>query len=246
MSLRAPIMERALDLPPLYSLTVLREIGDAFAHACTNARELSAGALIWVGRHDAAEFAVVLEPEVPLAEARLALYAGMNSLADALATHAPPSRPITFDWPDAILVDGIGVGGGRLGWPEGTCDDEIPDWLVFSAITRTTMTGEETSPHPMHGALEELGFEAPDPGGIIASFARHFMSALHQWSEVGFEPIAARWLERLSSLGMEGRLADNGDLIVSNSGNDTNERKSLAAAVVAPTWINPATGRPWL
>ena len=41
-----------------------------------------------------------------------------SALADALAVHAPPEKPITFDWPDAIRVDGGLVGGARLAWPK--------------------------------------------------------------------------------------------------------------------------------
>ena len=126
MSQRASVIDRALDLPPIYSLVALREAGDAFAHACAIAGDKGAGTLVWVRRYDLAEFAVVLEPDEAFSQARLAIYAGMNALADALATHAPPSRPIAFDWPDAIRVDGVLVGGGRLGWPPGTRDDEDP------------------------------------------------------------------------------------------------------------------------
>ena len=54
----------ALDLPPPFRLVVLREAGDAFAHASAHAAELGAGTLVFVGRFDLAEFAVVLEPEV--------------------------------------------------------------------------------------------------------------------------------------------------------------------------------------
>src|SRR6185312_9665871 len=127
-----------IDLPPPYNLIMLRESGDAFAHACAIAEELGAGTLVWVRRQDLVEFAVVLEPEITLAQARLVIYAGMNALADALATHAPPSRPVTFDWPDALCVDGVLVGGGRLGWPEETGEAETPAWLVFSAMIRTS------------------------------------------------------------------------------------------------------------
>ena len=84
-----------------------------------NAAELGAGTLVYVGRFDLAEFAVVLEPDEPLRTARRAFYAGMAALADALAAHAPPEKPIAFDWPDAIRVDGGLVGGGRLAWPDG-------------------------------------------------------------------------------------------------------------------------------
>ena len=61
-----------------------------------------AGTLVFVGRFDLVEFAVVLEPDEPLRTARRAFYAGMAALADALAAHAPPEKPIAFDWPDAI------------------------------------------------------------------------------------------------------------------------------------------------
>ena len=56
--------------------------------------ELGAGTLVYVGRFDLAEFAVVLEPDEPLRTARRAFYAGMAALADALAAHAPPEKPI--------------------------------------------------------------------------------------------------------------------------------------------------------
>ena len=91
----------ALDLPPPYRLVTLREVGDAFAHACAIAADEGAGTLVYVGRFDLAEFAVVLEPDEPLRLARRAFYAGMTALADALAAHAPPEKPMTIDWPDA-------------------------------------------------------------------------------------------------------------------------------------------------
>ena len=108
---------RALELPPPFRLVALREGGDAFSHACAHAPELGAGTLVFVGRFDLAEFAVVLEPEEALAPARRAFYACMVALGDALAALAPPETPITIEWPDALYVDGGLVGGGRLGWP---------------------------------------------------------------------------------------------------------------------------------
>ena len=52
-----------LDLPPPFRPVVLREVGDTVAHACAHAAELGAGTLVFVGRFDLAEFAVILEPE---------------------------------------------------------------------------------------------------------------------------------------------------------------------------------------
>src|SRR5499425_1582142 len=119
-------LSRGLDLPPPFRPVTLREVGDAFAHAIAVAAEEGAGTLVHVGRFDLAEFAVVLEPEEPLRSARRAFYAGMTALADALAVHAPPEKPIELDWPDAIRVDGGLVGGGRLAWPVDASEDEPP------------------------------------------------------------------------------------------------------------------------
>jgi hypothetical protein len=55
--------DQELAMPPPFRLVKLGEVGDAFGHACANAAELGAGALVFVGRFDVAEFAVVLETE---------------------------------------------------------------------------------------------------------------------------------------------------------------------------------------
>src|SRR5438132_14220986 len=68
---------RTLDLPPPFRLVILREVGDAFAHAWAHAAELGAGTLVFVGRFDLVEFAVVLEPDEPLASARRLFHPGM-------------------------------------------------------------------------------------------------------------------------------------------------------------------------
>ena len=65
----------ALDLPPAFRLVSLREVGDAFARAQEIAPDEGAGTLVWVGRFDLVEFAVVLEPDEPLRSARRALFA---------------------------------------------------------------------------------------------------------------------------------------------------------------------------
>lgn len=264
MALRALITDRNITLPPPYELVTLREAGDAFAHACKIADDKGAGTLVWVRRFDAAEFAVVLEPDEPLRTARRAFYAGMNALADALAAHAPPERPIAFDWPDAVRVDGVLVGGGRLAWPAKASEDDPPPWLVFGAILRAAiMRAGEPGLRPLLGSLDELGFEAIDAGEILASFARYLMSAMHDWSEEGFERGAQRWLIRLAEAedalrgppthqtrgtgNSEWRIADNGDLLVfKDRGGNVDERRSLREALATPTWLDPKTGMPWL
>jgi hypothetical protein len=248
MALRASVTDRSLDLPPPYDLVTLRESGDAFARATTIAGESGAGTLVWVRRFDVAEFSVVLEPEEPLRTARRAFYVGMNALADALAAHAPPERPIAFDWPDAIRVDGVLVGGGRLGWLAGASEEDVPDWLVFGAIVRTAvMRAGDPGLRPLLGSLEELGFEGIDPGELLASFARYFLAGLHDLREIGFAPGGKRWTERMARAGA-GRhaIAENGDLLAFDASGRKAERRSLVEALAVPTWRDPKTGMPWL
>src|SRR5437016_4629534 len=151
----------ALDLPPPFHLVTLREVGDAFAHATKVAAEEGAGTLVYVGRFDLAEFAVVLEPEEPLKTARRAVYAGLTALADALAVHAPPERPITFDWPDALRVNGGLVGGARLAWPQGPAENG--DLRVRRVVTNAGTGDVET--RSLLCALGQSSWFDPTTGG---------------------------------------------------------------------------------
>jgi biotin-(acetyl-CoA carboxylase) ligase len=236
----------ALDLPPPFRLVTLREVGDAFAHATAVAAEEGAGTLVHVGRFDLAEFAVVLEPEEPLKTARRALYAGLAALADALAVHAPPERPITFDWPDAVRVDGGLVGGTRLAWPADADENAPPEWLVFGAMIRTVAMGEEEpGVRPLASALDEEGFDDLGSGALVESFARHLMVAVDTWQEQGFGEIAKNYLARLALEGGVRRdIDDNGDLLVRRMGKATAERRSLVRALAQPSWLDPASGGP--
>ena len=238
----------ALDLPPPFRLITLREVGDAFAHAASIASEAGAGTLVYVGRFDLAEFAVVLEPEEPLETARRALYAGLAALADALAAHAPPERPISFDWPDAVRVDGGLVGGARLGWPQGAPENEPPAWLVFGAMIRTvTMSETEAGVHPLASALEEEGFGEIGAVEVTESFARHLMVAFDRWQSDGFASLAHQYLTLLPREGKTSRrIEDNGDLVVQRIGAEKAGPQSLARVLAKPSWLDFASGGPQL
>src|SRR5437899_1748766 len=212
---RAPFAP-VLDLPPPFRLVTLRELGDAFAHAQSVAAAEGAGTLVWVGRFDLVEFAVVLEPDEPLRAARRAFYAGLAALADALAVHAPPEKPISFDWPDAARVDGGLIGGGRLAWPADAREDEPPPWLVFGATVRTVaMTETEPGLRPLGAALEDEGFDDLASGRLVESFARQLMAITDAWQESGFGVVAESYLSRLpAEAGFERMIDGAGDLLV--------------------------------
>jgi biotin-(acetyl-CoA carboxylase) ligase len=239
---RAPFAPE-LDLPPPFTLVTLREVGDAFAHAVEIAPKQGAGTLVYVGRFDLAEFAVVLEPDEPLRTARRALYMGMVALIDALLVHAPPEKPVEIDWPDAIRVDSGLVGGGRLAWPQGASEDAPPDWLVFGAMIRTVSMGEgEPGLNPLVAALEEEGFTDFAAGALVESFARHLMVHTDAWQEYGFEAVAKEYVKRLPrDRGLRRDIDENGDLLVRRVGKVDVQRKTLLPLLTTPSWLDPKT-----
>jgi hypothetical protein len=234
-----------LDLPPPFRLVTLREVGDAFAHATRVAAQDGAGTLVYVGRFDLAEFAVVLEPDEPLRTARRALYAGMAALGDALAVHAPPEKPLSFDWPDGIRVDGGLVGGGRLAWPPDADEATPPPWLVFGAMIRTVSLLGEGGVTQLAAALEDEGFGDVGSGQLVEGFARHLMAAIDTWQHLGFDAVERRYLSLLApERGARRSIDDNGDLLMRRAGKPEPERRSLVAALATASWLDPVTGGP--
>ena len=233
-------------LPPGFSLVSLREAGDAFTHAQAIAGEAGAATLVWVRRFDLVELAVVLEPDAPLASARLAHYLGMNALADALAVHCPPERPIVFRWPDALFYDTGLIGGGRTAWPQGTPADAVPDWIVFGGMIRASSRVDWESGARSGGvAMDEEGFEGVEPVDLVESFARHLMLGVHEWTTKGPRATCKRWLERLEKpLGLRQGIAPDGDLIV--SGKEGEVRRSLIDALALAEWYDATNAEPKL
>src|SRR5450631_41754 len=243
---RARPLAPELTLPPPFTLVRLRELGDAFAHAKSIAAEQGAGTLVYVGRFDLAEFAVVLEPDEPLAQARRAFYAGMAALSDALAAHSQPETARAIDGPDSISVNHGLVGGGRLAWPKGISEDETPPWLVFGAMIRTvSMTGSEPGLNPLVTALEEEGFTDAMSDQVVESFARYFMVALDAWQEHGFGAVARSYQERLpAEKSLRRDIDENGDLLLRRMDKAEVERQKFLPRLAKPAWFDPAAKGP--
>lgn len=241
-------MVSALDerFPPLITPVRLREHDDAFAHALRQGSTAGAGTIYHVGRFDQIEFALVLEPEEPLASARRAIFAGMNALAETILADSPPERTVEFVYPGQILFDQGLVGGARLGWPEDTAEQAVPEWLVFGAILRTGGFQELGFVlDPSVTSLEEAGFRDIDPQAFAARFCRHMMVELDDWQSEGFQGVATRYLARLGRDvdGLARGIDINGDLLRRRPGQKP-DRTPLLTPLRAAEWYDPATGAP--
>jgi len=239
-----------LDLPPGFTEVRLRELGDAHAHACAIAQAEGAGTLVWVGRYDLVEFAVVLEPDEPLASARRAHFAAMNALGDAIAAHCPPEREVIFGWPDTLLFDGAMIGGLRLAWPQDCAEDQIPDWLVVGVMLRTAdLSHVDTGLVPGSTSLLAEGFELLDGEAIIASFTRHLMTHFDRWKERGFKVVAQDFFARLpvGKAGERRAIDGNGDLLIhAPMDSGPAQRTSLVECLKQALWYDAKHGAPRL
>jgi biotin-(acetyl-CoA carboxylase) ligase len=244
-----------LDLPPGYELVALREGFDAFEHAQEIASARGAGTLVWVQRFDLVEFAVVLEPDEPLSTARRAFFAGMCAMADSLAVHCPPEKPIHFHFPDAMLFDHGLIGGGKLAWPKDAAEDQPPEWLVFAGMIRTAVIRNAASGVSLESgtwavgtSLEDEGFDEINPNALVESFCRHLMVHVDAWAEKGFRAVGREWLARLpEDKTLKRGIDGNGDLLVHKVGVEgAAERISLVAALAKCDWFDTDTREPKL
>jgi biotin-(acetyl-CoA carboxylase) ligase len=236
-------MGREPALPPGFSLHQVMQ-GDAFAQAIARAGEWGAASLLWARRADLFDIAIILEPDQPLMTARLAHYAAMNALADALSVHCPPEKPVRFQWPDGVTFDLGLLGGGRTAWPEGCAEDQVPDWIVFGATIRAASPDRgEYDPSRIGLSMEEAGFEEVDFADLIESFCRHLMLNVHRWQADGPKAVVRRWLDRIEpGEGLRRGIEPNGDLVT--KGEDGETRSSFIEALARAAWRDPATGEP--
>ena len=208
--------------------------------------EEGAGTLFWTRRFDHLEFALVLEPDEPLETARRAFYIGMNALADALAAHCPPEKPLEFDWPDRMTFDRGLIGGGRLGWPDGAQEASPPEFLVFGGALRSVvMGGLEGRALRDAASLETEGFEFIDHAALLESFARHFLVQTDEIREKGFKPLGQRYLARLPEEKNIRRGIDaNGDLLIhALPVKSPPKRLALLPMLASPRWLDAETGQ---
>ncbi len=177
-------------LPPLPSVfqPVRVPAGvSALDHAAAHA-EL--GLLAWSPGQAWAEAVLVLEPE-DAAESRLALLAGCNALADALATCAPADIPLGFAWPGGLLLN-----HGRCGGVEARPG---PDGLLLLGfrLRLAFSPGHEAGLLPGETALSEEGADPTSAAEITAAWALHLMAGLDAWQAHGWQRMAETYLARL-------------------------------------------------
>ena len=217
---------KALDLPPAFRLVTLREVGDAFAHAKANAAELGAGTLVFVGRFDLAEFAVVLEPDEPLRDRAprvLCRHGGAGRCA---------GRPRAAREADRVRLAGRDPRRSRPGRRRAARLARRAGGraAAMAGVRRhdphRSMAEGEPGLRPLSAALEEEGFdESARPAG--RKLRAPSDAAVDAWQEFGFAEVAKNYLGAArAGKGVRRDIDENGDLLVRRMGKAEVERRS--------------------
>ena len=223
------------DLPSVFEPVALREGADALGRAAALAPGRGAGTLPWVRSFSRMEAAVVLEPEQPLAAARLAVLVAGAALAEVLAALGPPELPVALRWPALVTLDGALVGRARLAEPPGAAEGTPPPWIAVGVEARLAFApGIRPGDAPHLTSLEEQGYGDLGAERLVAAWARSLMAALADWQDEGPGAVVPRILERLGRepwMGEGRRFLDaaTGDLLVGRDGE--RERHALVAAL---------------
>ena len=176
-------------LPPL--LTGARA-PRPFEAAQERAREgAEAGLLLW-DSGDALEAALVLVPEVPLADAMAMLPVAGIALQNALGALGPPELPVHLEWEGGVRVNGARCGEARLA-VSGREPDAVPDWLVLGLAVPFRWGRDAPGETPSETVLLEEGCGELGPVALLEAWARHLMLWISRWTDEGPAPVHSEW-----------------------------------------------------
>lgn len=176
-----------LRLPPL--LTGIATVDDPLAVAAIMAAEgCDAGTLLYnIGREDL-RAALILAPDVPLAQAMAMLPACGIGFQNALGAVAPPELAVHLDWDGGIRVNG-GLCGRLMPRAATTDPGALPDWLIIGLQVQLWPANDDTGHTPDITALYAEGCADLDLAHLLESWARHTLVWINRWQDDGPRPL---------------------------------------------------------
>ncbi len=183
-----------LDLPPLFDgRAVASDPYEAAIGAAIGGCE--AGLLLYRPSAEAIDAALVLAPDVCLADAAPMLLVATNGIADAFGALAPPEVALHVEWPATLRVEGARCGGLRAAAPA-CAADEVPGWLVVGLHVPLASPADVEPGHRLDTTdLQTEGVVLP-PEDLIAAWARHTLSWIARWEDEGLAPVHRDWSGR--------------------------------------------------
>lgn len=190
--------------PPLLTGVGVPPGVDPFEKAiAASAAGAEAGTVFWSPDVNIARAAVVLAPDVALGPALAMHFAAAAALNDSIGALAPPEVGLHHVWPDGIKINGAWCGAMRVA-SDARDLAALPDWLVAGwSLSIEFPTDADPGDAPDFTSLREEGCAEITHIRLIESWARHFLTWLHDWQEDGASRLFDAWRERAEGRGDE-------------------------------------------
>ena len=191
-------------LPPLLTAVAVPASQNLHAKAIALAASSDVGTVFYSEAVDRMHIAVVLGPEVTVADAGQMLFAMMIAAGDAIGALAPPEVAVSYQMPGYILLNKGRAGVVRMAVDPAAGAVAVPDWMVVSAevVVSTDDTGAESWRQNSvyeHTSLAEEGGGHISRTRLVESCSRHFLVWVNRWQDDGFRPLYDAWMHRLDS-----------------------------------------------
>ncbi|WP_422002485.1 DUF4444 domain-containing protein [Roseovarius mucosus] len=179
--------------PPLMSGRAVTGATHPFDMACTLAAEgCDAGLIVHNLTANHLMAAIVLAPEVPLAEAMVMLPTCGVGFQNAFGALAPPEVAVHLEWSGGLRLNGASCGRLRVA-AGGTDPDVEPDWLVIGLDLPLMQIAERPGDQPDQTSLYDEGCAELDPVELLEAWARHSLVWINTWEDAGPRALHAEW-----------------------------------------------------
>ncbi|MFP3383962.1 DUF4444 domain-containing protein [Tritonibacter sp. SIMBA_163] len=185
-------MSEEVTFPPLMTGDAAGPGQDPFDLARQKAElGVDAGLVVYDLGADTLRAALVLAPEVPLAQAMAMLPTCGVGFQNALGALAPPEVAVHLDWEGGLRINGARCGSLRIA---ASTDDPAaqPDWLVVALELPLWPQGDggET---PDQTALYAEGCAEVTAPRLLESWTRHCLHWINRWDEGDLKALHAEW-----------------------------------------------------
>lgn len=177
---------------------------DPFEAACSEAANgCDAGTILYDVTPERLSAAIVLAPEVALADAAAMLPLTGVALQNALGALGPSELAVHLCWDGPIRVNGA-VCGGLCAATDTKETTKEPGWLVTGfklVFARPNVAGGDT---PDETDLMSEGCGDLTPTDLLESWSRHLLNWISRWEDEGMGPLHTEWSGLAHGMGQDG------------------------------------------
>lgn len=191
------------DFPPLFTGQRVEGAADPFNKARAMAAVgCDAGLIVYNVSNNWLRAAVVLAPEVPLAQAVAMIPACGVGFQNALGALAPPEVAVHLGWAGTLYVNGAAC--GRLRAAAATEDLAAePNWLIVGFELPLWPESDQPGQTPDKTALYAEGCADVDPIALLESWAKHTLIHINTWADGGTKALHKEWKGLAKDMGEE-------------------------------------------